>query len=172
MCKMKNGFYCFESALHVFPVGSDAETMSLQEWNSDRLWRAEYVDLAAGCLFFAEDIFGVQFCFKHKAIQSFDPETGATTPFAEDLEDWARLILRDYDLYTGYGIAHAWQRSHGLLRAGYRLVPKIPFVMKGPFSLENLYELEAVKSMRFRASIALQIRNLPDGSRIHFKIVD
>lgn len=55
MLQLKNGFYAFESALHVCPVTSDSET-GLEAWNDDSLWRDEYRDLAEGLLFFAEDI--------------------------------------------------------------------------------------------------------------------
>ncbi|MGD9644213.1 MAG: hypothetical protein AB7U73_00785 [Pirellulales bacterium] len=40
----------------------------------------------------------------------------------------------------------------------------------GDYVLENLYALDDVKGMRFRASIANQIRDLPDGTKIRFRI--
>src|SRR5450631_3114757 len=61
MLECKNGFYAFESALHVFPMTS-ATGLSLEEWNADTLWRNGYKDLAEGLLFFAEDVFQNQFC--------------------------------------------------------------------------------------------------------------
>jgi hypothetical protein len=50
MLRRKNGFYAFESALHVFPSTS-AVAISLEEWNADTLWRNGYRDLAEGLLF-------------------------------------------------------------------------------------------------------------------------
>ena len=52
LLRKKNGFYAFESALHVFPVASPGG-MSLEEWNADSLWRNGYGDLAKG-LFFSQ----------------------------------------------------------------------------------------------------------------------
>src|SRR5215831_3621378 len=55
-----NGFYAFESALHVFPAAAHLENtkeIPLNRWNSFELWRFEYGDLADRMLFFAEDAF-------------------------------------------------------------------------------------------------------------------
>jgi len=97
MLQLKNGFYAFESALHVFPVTSDPET-GLQAWNDGSLWRGEYRDLAEGLLFFAEDIFQDQFCLSRKQnhLLRFHAETGGTTFVADSLEAWARVILSNH----------------------------------------------------------------------------
>jgi hypothetical protein len=50
-----------------------------------------------------------------------------------------------------------------------RLLPKTPFVCGGKYQLDNLYSVEEVKGMQFRASIANQIRDLPDGSDVVLK---
>jgi hypothetical protein len=169
-----NGFYAFESALHVFPSYSDAisQEISLGKWNEELLWRSSYNGLADRYLFFAEDIFGGQFCIKDDAIYTFDPETGDMNYLADDIESWAKAILNDYEVLTGYPLAHQWQEKYGSLLAMKRLLPKIPFVMGGAFSLDNLYLADAVEGMKFRANIANQIKNLPNGSLVKLDIVD
>jgi len=122
--------------------------------------------------FFAEDVFGGQFCIKSNKICSFDPETGALQDVAEDMEGWARSILADYDFMTGYSLCHEWQRVNGRLNSGLRLVPKVPFVAGGKFNVQNLHVIEAVKGMRLRGQIALQIKDIPDGEQIKLKIVE
>ena len=168
----KNGFYCFESALHIFPSGEAKNTISLESWNSQDLWRKDYDSLAEKGLFFAEDIFGVQFCILDNKIVTFDPETGDTELIANNLEDWAKCILDDYEFLTGFSFAHSWQQRYGAIPPGKRLIPKIPFVLGGEFEIENLYALESIKGMQFRADLARQIKNNPDGTKIKFKIVD
>src|SRR6185312_2296640 len=54
-----NGFYAFESALHVLPSGGGGQ--DLAGWNDGALWRDAYRGLADGLLCFAEDVFGGQF---------------------------------------------------------------------------------------------------------------
>ncbi|HEV8583056.1 MAG TPA: SMI1/KNR4 family protein [Thermoanaerobaculia bacterium] len=168
----KNGFYGFESALHVLPAGRGEGVMDLATWNAPGLWRDAYGPLADGYLFFAEDVFGVQFAFRGAEVVTFDPETGEAEALARDLAAWAQAILEDYNYLTGHELAHEWQRRHGPLKAGERLLPKIPFVMGGPFALDNLYALDAVKGMRFRGDMAKKIHDLPDGSQVKLGTTD
>lgn len=165
LLREKNGFFAFESALHVFPTGSSA-VMSLEEWNAESLWRHEYGDLADGLLFFAEDIFGVQFAYDGHAIWSFDPETGSREHFSPTLDAWADSVLADYKVTTGYELAHEWQLEHGPLPLDHRLVPKQLFITGGTYSVDNLYSVTASQGMGFRGSIAAQIRDLPEGAQI------
>jgi hypothetical protein len=162
----RNGFYAFESALLVRPLDFHASPVGLSQWNNVALWKAEYkVDLS-GFVFFAEDIFGVQFCLKDNEVNSFDPETGELAVIAQNLEDWARWVLEDSKARTGWPLAHLWQQRKGALKLGTRLLPKVPFVLGGQFAVENLYALDETEGMRFRASIANQIHDSPDGSHV------
>jgi hypothetical protein len=121
-------------------------------------------------VFFAEDLFGVQFCIRDDSVQSFEPETGSFARVAETLEDWAQWILDNHRVRTGWPLAHDWQTRNGPLPFGFRLSPKVPFVCGGQFSIENLYVLKDVDGMRFRASIANQLLDVPDGSKVVFKV--
>ncbi|HLN16782.1 MAG TPA: hypothetical protein VK277_08540 [Acidimicrobiales bacterium] len=146
--------------------------MSVQLWNDQDLWRSSYDGMADGLLFFAEDIFGGQFAFCSEGVVSFDPETGDVERIATDLESWADRVLADYQLLTGFPVAHSWQELHGQLPPGMRLVPKRPFVLGGEFGPANLYALDAAEGMRFRGELATQIRDLPEGASVSFKIVE
>lgn len=172
LLRKKNGFFAFEAALRVFPGGESVSSPSLDAWNSPELWRHSYGALTNGMLFFAEDIFGTQFCIKDGTIYTFDPETAELTFLAEDFEGWAEAILADYDLYTGYSIAHEWQVRNGKLSELDRLIPKIPFVLGGEFSVENLISMDGARTMRCRGNLARQIKELPDGAQIRFELID
>lgn len=169
---LKNGFYAFESALHVLPSRRTTEELGLDEWNAEVLWRAEYEGMADGAFFFAEDALGVQFCLRDGVIQTFEPETGAFTELAPDIEGWAQRILDDWRVLTAHPLAHDWQEIHGRLPLGQRLMPKIPFVLGGEFTLQNIFAIDAVKGMQARANIAVQIRDLPDGAKVELKVVE
>jgi hypothetical protein len=168
----KNGFYVFESALHVFPSQSSSSEIGLTDWNAIDLWKDEYQGMVDDAVFFAEDIFGHQFCAKMDGIYTFDPETGMSRRLSADFEGWAAAILGDFNALTGFSLAHEWQSASGQLAAGMRLVPKIPFIAGGEFSVQNLYALDSVKAMRLRGSIAVQMRDVPDGGAIGLRLVD
>ena len=104
--------------------------------------------------FFAEDVFGGQFCIKDNKVHYFDTETAALEEMSDSLEGWAKLILSEYNLWTGYSLAHEWQKRNGALKSGYRLLPKIPFVCGGKYEHVNLVEMEIVSAMKFRADLA------------------
>lgn len=171
LLRRSNGLYAFESALHVFGTTGEAKAPSLAAWNADDGWRADYRELATGCLFFAEDAFGGQFAMKEGGIYTFDPETGGCEVMASSLEEWAYRLITDYPVLTGYPVAHEWQELHGPLKAGERLVPKRPFVLGGEFAPDNLYPLEAAEGMRVRADLAQQLRTLPDGAKVRYRVV-
>jgi hypothetical protein len=168
----RNGFYCFESALHVFPSRSDGGHIGLEAWNSSELWRDAYGDLDPGALFFAEDIFGNQFGLIEGGVCKLDAETGETELFADTPENWARQVVDDFNVSTGFPIVHQWQELHGPLAAGLRLLPKVPFVLGGDYAVENLYAGRAVEGMRARGHLATQLVDLPEGAQIDYKLVD
>lgn len=167
----RNGFYAYESALLVRGSGNAPPPRDIAAWNARDAWCAQYDDFNLGpMLFFAEDVFGNQFAIASGRVVCFDPETGNSEEVAQTLEDWARIVLGDNAYYTGYPVAHDWQIQNGPLRPGTRLIPKIPFVCGGEFAVSNLAPIEEREGMEFRASLARQIKDLPDGATINFKI--
>jgi hypothetical protein len=153
-------------------MGSDPEWYGLEQWNSADLWRFEYDDMAYGHLFFAEDVFGGQFSVFEGQVCVFDPETGSSTGLCNSIEDWAAMILEDYRALTGWPLARDWQRESGLLPVGKRLLPVVPFVFGGEFTVSNLHPVDSVEAMRFRGHVARQIRDLPDGQTVQIRVVD
>lgn len=169
LLSQRNGFFAYESSLLVRPFSNFTSVLGIKEWNRRDLWKGHYEDNLDDVLFFAEDAFGGQFCVKDSAVHFFDPETGSFDEMASSLQAWAEAILSDYEFRTGFPLAREWQINRGAIPNGMRLLPKVPFVCGGAFNIENLYLLNDVKGMQFRASIANQIRDLPDGSQIVFE---
>ncbi|MEN3755070.1 hypothetical protein A9B99_22735 [Mangrovibacter phragmitis] len=172
LLKQRNGFYGFESSLHVFPYDTTDSEIGLKDWNKKELWINSYEDLATDALFFAEDVFGGQFCLRHDGVYSFEPETAEFNKMALTINDWCERLLSDYNVITGYALAHSWQISNGKLPSGYRLIPRIPFVAGGEYELDNLYMCKSNEALIARANIALQIRDIPDGGSMQIIITD
>lgn len=170
MLKRKNGYFAFESALHVFPACSGKLTMGLEQWNSVSLWKHAYDRQFDRFLFFAEDIFGDQFAISESTICHVRSETGESERFAASIEEWAQRILDEPNLTTGYPLAKEWQRENGALDEGCRLVAKIPFVLGGKYERSNFYAGDSIEAMRFRGDLARQIKDLPDGTEIVFRV--
>ncbi len=172
LLSLKNGFYAFESALLVRPLSSTNVPSGVIEWNDPSGWKSKFdADLSTET-FFAEDVFGEQFSIREKGIVKFNPETGEIVPFAEDIEEWAQKLLKDYAFQTGQSIAHSWQAKHGPLANGCRLAPKVPFVIGGEYMVSNLVSMEDIELVKFNAQIANQITNLSDGSTVKIDLLD
>lgn len=166
----RNGFYAFESALLVRPLSSQSLPVGVVEWNDAAGWKKRFqTDLSAE-MFFAEDVFGEQFSLREEGIFKFNPETGAVEYFAKTLEDWAETVCEGFGMHTGHPLAHEWQRQHGALKNGQRLAPKIPFVAGGEYCVANLVPMDDIELMVYRAQIANQIANLPDGADIKIEV--
>lgn len=172
LLKQKNGFFAFEGALKVFSYFNCEASYGLKDWNNKDFWKFEYESLPEDYFFFAENIFGGQFCIKESNIYYFEPETAEFTLVANNLEEWATKILMDYDVLLGYRIAHDWQEKNGQLSFKKRLLPTQPFFMGGKMEIENLKDVEEVESMRVRGSIYQQTKNLPDGSQVRLQVTD
>lgn len=175
LLRIKNGFYAFESALHVFPVVMDDwfNGQDLVRWNAPDLWKQAYGQKAQGLFAFAEDIFGYQFCCHEDQIVRFDPETGGTERVCSSLEEWATLICDDYNFQTGYPVAKAWQAKHGPIAQGSRLVPIYPLISKeGSYDVENFYAVDDLKGMLSRADFARQVEGVKDGQQVSIKPIN
>lgn len=92
MLKIKNGFYAFESALHVFPFVMENwfENQDLVRWNLPSTWKQLYGEETVSLFAFAEDIFGYQFGSYKGRIVRFDPETGMWKTSARPLKSGPR----------------------------------------------------------------------------------
>ena len=171
LLEQKNGFYAFESALHVFPFApqNDCASQEVMRWNTYSTWKHAYPDVVRGTFCFAEDLFGYQYCIFKGEISRFDPETGFIETVCRTFEEWAELIATDTDFQTGYPLALAWKAKRGLLQAGKRLLPIYPFTTKqGAYELSHLYAGDALEGMLSRAEFARQISKLPDGGQVRF----
>jgi hypothetical protein len=166
LLRRQNGFFAFDQALQVFPSGRSEIGASVQSWNSTDLWGGEYGDMIEGHWFFAQDVFGVQFSIFEGAIVTFDPETADVSPFASSFQEWAAAVLADNGTAVGARLATRWLQRNGVLRDGQRLAPKVPFILGGRSRIEDLYAADAVQALKFYASLAIQVRDLPDGTPI------
>ena len=100
----------------------------------------------------------------------FIAETGERVLMAESIERWAGILLLDYAKEAGWLLASKWQSANGPLSPGKRLMPKVPFFLGGKYSIENLWAGSAVEGMRLKGDLAIQTRNLPDGTDVRLTI--
>jgi hypothetical protein len=166
LLRRRNGFYAFLGALHVFPTVASGEEISQAEWNADDLWKGSYPNLGPEYTAFAEDVFGGQFLHSDSGVFQLEPETGELERISVDIPGWCAALLEDPEVLTGYPLAEEWQGRNGRLPIGKRLIPRTPFVLGGDFACDNLMLVDSAESLRWRAELAAQIRDVPDGGKI------
>src|SRR3972149_311341 len=162
----KNGFFAFESALLVQPSDDIDVLPGLREWNDLTGWRKSYDCIPPRCVFFAQDLFACQFGITPAGLVRLDTETGDVTNYADDLDRWAQRILSNYDYETGWSLGRNWQRLHGPLKHGSRLLGRKPFVLGGSYVVENLVAVDATDAIEKLAELYSQIKDVPDGSKV------
>ena len=165
----KNGFFAFESALLVMPSVFDGRVRGLKDWNLSDGWIVSYDRVPKPAVFFAQDAFAGQYGITESAIIGLNPETGELTSYGTSLNEWAQILLADYDSEAGWSAARDWQLQHGPLRPGDRLLPKKPFVLGGGYLADNLVAVENSEAMRKWGTLYHQVRDIPDGSTITVK---
>ena len=171
LLKFRNGFFAFESALNLYPLGESLTEICIQSWNESALWRQSYGNLIdAKVLFFGQDAFGNQFGINCKEVILFFSETAEVEVLANSLFDWLGLLMDDWRGFTGYNLAHEWQKKNRSIKSGERLIPKFPFVLGGEYNVDNLYCGSILEAQKFRAGLARQIVSIPDGTSVKVNI--
>ncbi|QDT39258.1 SMI1/KNR4 family protein [Stratiformator vulcanicus] len=162
-----NGFSAFGGAMHCFPSKASERT-DITSWNKNELWKNRYPIDLKHVLCFAQSIIGDQYCIVGEKVGRFDPETGDVEAIGTSLKEWFDVINEETDFATGRPLLLEREENNGLVPDHSLLIPKIPFVCGGQFSVDNVVAVEAVRAMRIRGGIASQIHGHPDGTVFEF----
>lgn len=160
-----NGFIAFEGALLCLPIGIDAD-IEIMKFNTNRSWKAAYSEGVQDTLFFAADIFCHLFGLYKGGIVKFNPESGILEKHSSNIEEWASLILSDYDYETGWSLAKNWQLENRLINIGERLLPKVPFSIGGEYEVSNLTDIDLNEAMNQYSKLFAQVKNIEKGEAV------
>lgn len=164
-----NGGFFFNNALLVYPFLEEDLYPSMPLIN--QTLKSLYGGLFNNLVSFGQDIFGNQFCFctENETVVFFNIEDAGKTYLAKDFKEWIDVFTNDYDYYAGVTYVDQWLESNEL-KANERLCPKYPFVIGGDFKLGNFYASAFPKYLEVNADIAKQIYDLPNGTKVAFKV--
>ena len=172
MLSERNGFLALESSVYVYPLPDiqEDDNYNIELWNTLNLWKDRYSGAADSIFCFGADLFGNQYCIIDNRICLFDAEAAELKYMADNLDDWAFMIMKD-DYWSAHSLAHEWQASHGSIESHHRLLPKTPFILGGDFKTDNLYSYEIIQAMKYRGDMYVQMHDLTDEAQIQFKII-
>ena len=149
---------------------------SRRDWNDPTGWKSKYA--AAGIAvpgeIIAEGFLGDQYAVVDSLVVRWDPETGETESTDIPADAWIAGVREDASSQEPVWLLEEWERSNGPLSVTKHLAPKLFFVLGGEFEVENLYSADAASDLAWRAQLAHQIRDLPDGAevKLHVRLDD
>jgi SMI1/KNR4 family protein SUKH-1 len=167
-----NGGYFFERSLHVFGACADPPWHSLGAWNSPALWRDAYGEAAEGLVCFAEDAFGDQYAYSGRGgeVVCFEAELGRVVSVAPHFVAWLEGLLEQPEAVLPLDVMRREVETRQPLEPGWQLFAYPPLCTVESRQGVTVGQVDAVEAMRFRGSLALQLRNLPPGARVAIEI--
>jgi len=102
------------------------------------------------------------------------PEELTCEAIAESEEAFARLsqdadFLEDWEMSR---LVTAAETAYGTQADGRCFCLKIPGALGGAYSLENIGTIPIAELLRFSGSVAEQIKDLPEGAQVSFKLTE
>jgi hypothetical protein len=160
-----NGFILHEGALHVRGASLAPEWHSLRAaWRGPRAFHVLYESVTTSDIPFAQDQVGDQFLIREGIILRLSAETGEIELLADSIEDFFNKVNADIEKFLTVGLSHRMQ-------PGQLLHAFPPFCLQDPVPA-SLRAVPASEVILFHADFAKQIRDIPDGGQVEFKIVD
>jgi hypothetical protein len=170
--RQTNGFIWFGGGLHVRGACREPIWHSLRAaWEGDAAFHALYPTVQVDDVPFAEDCMGDQFLIRGGTVWKLAAETGDVEDLGLTLADFFVAVAADPLESLGMHPLVQFRKDGGTMRPDQLLAAFPPFCVK----TEDEYNLRPVSGeerRRFLADFAAQIRDLPDGATIEFKIIN
>ena len=161
-----NGFILHEGALHVRGASLTPEWHSLRTaWRGPSAFHILYESVQATDIPFAQDQVGDQFLFRDSRVLRLSGETGEVEALADSLEDFFSRLSEDIEGFLSVGLGHTMQ-------PGQLLLAYPPFVFRESGAGTSLKPVRSGDVILFHADLARQIRDVPDGGQVKFKLTD
>jgi hypothetical protein len=168
-----NGFIQFHGGLHIRGACREPAWHSLRDaWLGEFAYHRLYPDVKPEDVPFGEDCMGDQFLLRAGQVWQLAAETGEVKPKDVSLSEFLRLAQADPLTYLAMQPLLQFHQEGGILEPGRLLAAYPPFCVKEAASGVHLAAVSADERRRFLADFAAQIRDVPDGGKIEFKIVD
>jgi len=161
-----NGFILHQGAVHFRGPCLKPEWHSLQAaWRGVKAFHVLYNEVRASDIPFAQDQLGDQFLIREDVVLRLCAETGEIERLAESFQDFLSRVTSDIEGFLNVGLDHAMQ-------PGELLHAYPPFCFRESSAGVSLRPLPASEVILFHADLAKQIRDVPEGGKVEFKVSD
>ena len=160
-----NGFILHRGAVHVRGACLGPEWHSLRAaFHGPKAFHTLYEDVRPSDIPFAQDQVGDQFLIREGIVLRLFAETGEIERLSGSLHDFFSRVSSDIEGFLNVGLSHN-------MEPGQLLWAYPPFCFQQSGAGASLAPLPASEVILLHADLARQIRDVPDGGEVEFKVV-
>ena len=168
-----NGYVAFHGGLHIRGACLNPTWHSLRYWwlggeALHRLFSAVDEDDVP----FGEDALGDQYVLRGGVVHRLSAESGELASLGTDLRGFDNQVRNDPVGYLSLGPLEEFRASGGKLMPGQLLNVYPPFVMKESANGVSYRAVPTEERIRFLADLAAQVRGVPEGTKVRFRVED
>lgn len=165
LLRQVNGFILRQGALHVRGGCIVPEWHSLRRvWRGEQAFHEAYQEVRPDDVPFAQDLFGDQFFLRRGVVWRLFAESGEMEETSESLGEFMAHVNEDIEAFLNVGDAR--------VEPGQLMLAYPPFCLEGPASKSTLSAVSTLEVIAFHANIARQLKDVPEGAKIEFKVED
>jgi hypothetical protein len=159
-----NGYVAYHGGLHVRGACMEPRWHSLREaWFGQEAIHRLYPAVQESDIPFAEDALGDQFLLRDEVVYIESLDAG--------LYDFDQAVRSDPVDYLGLAPLENFRAQGGALAPGQLLSVYPPFVLQGDGGDPSYRAIDSLDRRRSLASLARQLRELPDGTQVCINVV-
>lgn len=168
-----NGFIQFHGGLHVRGACHDPGWHSLRDaWDGEAAFWRLYPEVNQADVPFAEDCMGDQFLLRDGVVHQLAAEVGEVESLGVGLREFFQAVGSDPVGFLSLQPLLQHQQGGGRLEPGQLLAAYPPFCTEESAESVSLIAIAAGERRRFLADMAAQLRDVPEGGQIEFRVVD
>lgn len=167
-----NGYVAYHGGLHVRGACRSPIWHSLREaWSGPRAIHRLFPAVSPEDVPFGQDALGDQFVLRDGRVWKLAAEIGELMSLDMPLWDFDAAIRADPDGFLNLAPLRRFQAEGGTLEPGQLLSVMPPFVVKHDGAENYSYRaIPAQDRLNFLCDLAAQLRDVPDGTQIQFKV--
>jgi hypothetical protein len=165
-----NGYVAYHGGFHVRGACLFPTWHSLREaWSGANAIHRLFPAVSPEDVPFAQDALGDQFVLRDGCVWKLDAEIGELKSLGMPLWDFDAAVRADPDGFLNLAPLRRFQAEGGTLEPGQLLSVVPPFVVKHEGD-ESYRAMAAQDRLSFLSDLAAQLRDVPDGTQIQFKV--
>lgn len=166
-----NGYVAYHGGLHVRGACIAPEWHSLRAaWEGERALHRLFPAVSPDDIPFGEDALGDQYLVRADVVHRLAAETGEVESLGVDLVGFDSAVRSDPIAYLHLAPLEAFRAKGGTLEPGQLLSVYPPYVFNESAPGVSFRAISATDRIGFLASLAAQLRDIPDGTAVRFAI--